>query len=809
MNRSFNSSEIIEYFSPFQPPNEFIGDKTKRLSILIRSILVDKQIPDLLLDLAIQSLLGLIIVNDNIIGIATPIRDKKGGSEPLNCLVAKNIALTQSENKEVLEFIDQYRKAILDTKVRLQFPEIFIIPSSKLEQTNRPNSMVSIHYDCSSTVAYKELALDLHEGLLNILPQYNWGNEEKNLDAYKAIRTGLKRVFSQIDFQEAIQMKNLINLSDKAASEDLVMSICKKIPKIQSENELIGRGTQNAYSWAFITTLIIKGKINRNLNERKNRLSERGAQQIEFDAEPPDETPIEIKERLKKIEKEERRAKSRGSCFDEIEKDFSATDSRNYISSDEIAVMENYLDWLSWNKCLHPNEVVEFLRIILFSQKNNEEKEMLIPLFLSMLFMGRTSKWLCEVRVGKKPDNSSNEKLEYPIYDKNQNAIYYSPVTFEDIPMFPKYRNDQYVKVSPYWCLPIPNELTDYWVEVSKDRIIDFPIFNFKKGRVKSVLKGISELINKKYPAMPLITEGRIRGSFTAMMVLIGNLDPTLVAIISDQRTLVPHATIFYNTIPLSFLTKKYQESMDSVCKFLNQTYPDIEFHPSKKSRTNRTELVMGSGYFPKMEELKECIRILARAEKNEKDFFQKHNLKTVLLLYCISLLCGLRVSEVCDLRIDQFDKYSVNASKAIRLLIIPEAKSSKYATASRLIPIPEILHELLDDLLSLSINQTSAFFIYDKYGKKKPITAKAIDDILLSLEDAHFPRFHSGRHLLHTYLVLHNMLFEATNSIFGHTREGEELFNPYIPGDIISFWDEYLFHANNLAIELGLKEIL
>ncbi|PKO03594.1 MAG: hypothetical protein CVU43_01725 [Chloroflexi bacterium HGW-Chloroflexi-5] len=809
MNRLFNSSEIIEYFSPFQPPKEFIGDKAKRLSSLIRNTLVGEQIPDLLIDLAIQSLLGLIIVHDNIIGIATPINNTEGSSEPLNCLVAKNIVLTQSENIEVIGFIDQYKKAILDSKIRQQFPEIFIIPSSKLDQTNRPNSMVSIHYDCSSTVAYKELALDLHEGLLNILPQYNWGSEEKNLDAYKAIRTGLKRVFSQIVSREAIQLKNLINLSDKVAAEDLVMSICEKIPKIQNSEELIGRGTQNAYSWAFITTLIIKGKINRNLNDRKNRLSERGAQQIEFDAEPPDETPIEIKERLVKIEKEERRAKSRGSCFDEIEKDFGATDSRNYISSDEMAVMENYIDWLSWNNCLHPNEVVEFLRIILFSQKNNKEKEMLVPLFLSMLFMGRTSKWLCEVRVGKKPDDSSNEKLEYPIYDKNQNAIYYSPVTFEDIPMFPKYRNEQYVKVSPYWCLPIPNQLIDYWVEVSKECSIGSPVFDFKNGRVKSVLKGITERINEKYPAMPLITETRIRGSFTAMMILICHLDPALVAVISDQRTLVPHATLFYNTIPLSFLDKKYQESIDSICKYLNNTYPDISFLPSIYSKIVKTELVMGSGYFPKVEELKDCIRILAIAKQNEKDFFQKHNLKTILLLYCMSLLCGLRISEVCDLRTDQFDKYSVKANRAIKLLIIPEAKSSKYATASRLIPIPEILHKLMDDLLSLSINQTMAFFIYDKYGKKKPITAKAIDDILLSLEDAHFPRFHSGRHLLHTYLVLHNMLFEATNSIFGHTREGEELFNPYIPGDIISFWEEYLFHANNLAIELGLKEVL
>lgn len=808
MIRLFNDFDgpQINAFKDFLPARSSPERQVESFANHLLGVLSAAQTDTNTWEIPLQDLISLLVVGGNLVGIAAPVRVNTALPTPLVCWAVTCILGGQQAAEEALPGFFQLTRILSDPEFRSRFPGIHSLPD-RIPEAQKPNPLVSIHYELAATPAYPSLAAALQQGLVRVLPEYGWLVNEKDILPYQALRTGLVRVFTSFNEEEACLLMNLLQGNKLEAAENMAREVASRIKPLRGKKKQLAEKTIESYVWGFGKIFLDPGDIQRREGYQRSQYAKQAEPISNEDDDPPDDTSREEKKRFRKQEEKERQEDGTGSIFDNLVEENEPGDERLRIALDERAVMQHYISGLEWST-LNINEIARVLEIIFQIRRNEKDAPDLRALYATLIFTGRELEWLLDVRLGNIQKDQIDSQVPHPIYDPEKNAIFYTPHSFSDIARPPRYRVESCIPVKYVWCLPLGSLLGSLWQVIAKRTKPGERILKVEKERVSEVLKLLTRSLQKSIPMMPPVTIGRLRSASKHLLVKTGEFDPVLAAIISDRRTLANHATMYYTMTPVSFLQREYNCAMQKVWEKLHWLYPDLPEVKFQEEESLPWDYNIGSAYQPKRDMLLAGLQTLARAAQEDDNLHALHNARTLLFIYLLSFLCGLRISEAALLRRDQFDSVEILPGKRIRLLHLPETRGNRYTTAERTIPIPEVLYAVLDALLKRSEGSTHAFSFCDDRGQTLEADAGRIRQ-LLDEYGVLFPRFHAGRHQLRTFLVQHHMPYAAINAILGHTRTGEELYNPYLPGDIRSIWLTYLQMADGLAEELCVKELI
>ena len=183
----------------------------------------------------------------------------------------------------------------------------------------------------------------------------------------------------------------------------------------------------------------------------------------------------------------------------------------------------------------------------------------------------------------------------------------------------------------------------------------------------------------------------------------------------------------------------------------------------------------------------------------------ERHNLRTLLALYGLAVGCGLRISEAGSLQCWQIDLDATWNGQPLPWIMLPDAKGNRFTTAARLVPIPDPPIPLLRSLLP-GDRQVPAF-TFRRGDRQQAVSPASIRQHLNRLE-LPFPRWHAGRHLLRTHLMLQGLEFDVINMVMGHQSAGREVFNPFTPDWTRRGYAAFRHSAARLLHSLGFPEM-
>ena len=211
--------------------------------------------------------------------------------------------------------------------------------------------------------------------------------------------------------------------------------------------------------------------------------------------------------------------------------------------------------------------------------------------------------------------------------------------------------------MSPVWVLPLPDPLLHWWRELAHRCAQGERALTLTADQVENALKSATNVLRAKVPNLPTLTQGRLRASYTALMEHTAQLDPLLAACISGQWRTSLRVPLFYTTLSLPLLADRYRAAVGRVWAMLHQTR-SVSQLPSAFALTPAAlpDLRIGSPYYPKLAVVRQAVQTLRDAVAQAVSDEGRHNAKTLLALYGLSLLTGLRISEAAGLRTVDFD---------------------------------------------------------------------------------------------------------------------------------------------------------
>jgi integrase len=298
----------------------------------------------------------------------------------------------------------------------------------------------------------------------------------------------------------------------------------------------------------------------------------------------------------------------------------------------------------------------------------------------------------------------------------------------------------------------------------------------------------------------PPLTEARMRNSFLAQIVEIGGLDLLLAGMVSGSWRFSLRTPLFYTTLSKRMLAQRYRQAVQNLWEQYRVYAPELAPWP-ETVKAEAPSGYQGSPYLPQQKVMKRVVETLQEMASQEPDLEVRHNAKTLLVLYGLSILCGLRISTAGRLQAGQFDIRATWQGQPMPWLVLDSTKGNRFTSAARIVPLPGILLPLLAELLP-DESSGNAFY-FNSNGERHPADRQSI---IAQLKTLHmpFPRWHAGRHLLRSHLMEREMAFDEINAILGHQSAGRELFNPYLPTDVFGCWSKYKTLAGDLADNLG-----
>lgn len=739
-------------------------------------------------------------------GLALPAPEQPA---PLVCSLAAQCA-RQANRLDVLPFLDTLGARLQSDALRQTFPELF--------QRPRPNANVlwSTHAQLASVQAYPLLAVDLQFGLIAALARTGWTWTVAAAKSMDAMITAALRIIPRLD-AEAIT--EALASYDPFACGRVIRQTAIDLTYLRHPNRPLPRATQLGYARDCCRLLNHPEWVSTEMGDAplgaSNGLARtqrhRGWQ---FDDDDPPETeaaPDRFRERyLEKIERQVRRQVTPGAGLDEFDADADLGVSGLLIYGEELAVLREYPHPLAWH-AVHPNDLAALVGMVFRDKapsgsfaitKLSMEKLMLRTALLTMCLTGRSLDWLLRVRIGDWPNSAEclPSRSMPPRYVPECDAIVYWPEAIPDLPTQPEQTADLFEPVSPVWVLPLPDPLIPWWHELANRCAKGECALALTTDQFENALKSATGVLREKTPNMPALTQGRLRAAYTALMEHDGRLDPLLAACISGQWRNSLRVPLFYTTLSLHLLGDRYRDAVRRVWVALCQLHPHLP-EAFRLTPAALPELRMGSPYYPKRVVVRQAVQTLYNAVVQAIQDEGRHNAKTLLALYGLSLLMGLRISEAASLRTMDFDLRAIWQGEAMPWVVLPETKGNRWTSAARIVPLPECLLPLLQKLLPDDLQAPA--FSFRTQGRLVSADKGEIRRQLAEL-DVPFPRWHAGRHLLRTFLLEQGMPFDATNAILGHQSAGRELFNPYLPGNPGVAWRAFRGLSDKLAQELG-----
>jgi hypothetical protein len=94
-------------------------------------------------------------------------------------------------------------------------------------------------------------------------------------------------------------------------------------------------------------------------------------------------------------------------------------------------------------------------------------------------------------------------------------------------------------------------------------------------------------------------------------------------------------------------------------------------------------------------------------------------------------------------------------------------------------------------------------FAVAGKRGTLVAVSEEKLSQLLKEFK-VDFPRYHCGRHLLRSFLLVNGMSYIRINAIMGHEFAGWDPYSKYSNFGLLNCWRKYLGLADKLATELG-----
>ncbi|MGH2520891.1 MAG: hypothetical protein ACRDH2_00170 [Anaerolineales bacterium] len=726
---------------------------------------------------------------------------------PLVCTLAAHFA-RQANRLDEVPFLDTLGLRLQNDVARQAFPELFQRPG--------PNANVlwGTHAQLASTPTYRLLAIDLQGGLIAALARTGWMWTAAAAKSMDAMITSALRIIPRLSAEVLAQA---LASHDPFACGKVIREAACDLTYLRHPDRLLPRATQLGYMRDCCRLLNHPEWVSTEmgdapLGEGNDTVRSHRGWGWQFDDDDPPETeaaPDRFRERhLEKLEREVRRQVSPGAALDEVDTDLGI--SGLLIYGEELAVLREYPHPLAWHAA-HPNDIAALVGMIFRDTapsgsfaitRLSTEKLLLRTALLTLCLTGRTLDWLLQVRVGDWPDPAACLPSMPPCYVPAYDAIVYWPEAIPELPTQPEQTADLFEPVSPVWVLPLPDPLLHWWRELAHRCAKGERALTLTADQVEDALKSATSVLREKTPNMPALTQGRLRAAHTALMERDGQLDPLLAACISGQWRTSLRVPLFYTTLSLPLLADRYRAAARRVWTVLRQTRSVPQLPDAfGGTPTALPELRVGSPYYPRLAVVRQAVQILRDAVAQAISNEDRHNAKTLLALYGLSLLMGLRISEAASLQTVDFDLRATWQREALPWVVLPETKGNRWTSAARIVPLPDCLLPLLRELLpddlqapALSFRTQGRLVAADKGEIRRRLAEVSVP----------FPRWHAGRHLLRTFLLEQGLPFDATNAILGHQSAGRELFNPYLPGDPGKAWRPFRLLSDRLAHELG-----
>jgi hypothetical protein len=791
------------------PPSTAWGALTAALAaFLVEMLLPTNQ--DWTTDLitVVRRVLLLLAPLDDVTGLALArgeiAFDEKHVGLALACELAGQFIETGDEISQ--EFLVSLSQALRSPSAAEKYPQLHLpAPGNK-------NPLIAFHNQMALFSTYPVFARALHEGLVDAWKVYGW--DLKKTGSLSSLITAARRILPELDKS---RVENLLASANEEELSEWIRSIAHSLMYANAASKPLPDETREQYFRDFCTLIGKEVWIgeDRKTGHGSGRRTRADWDNEDDDLPESDDAPDGLsEEQFKRIAAKVKKELHDDHPLDGDEDSDEQDPKRQFIYSDERAVMQEYLSKLAWH-CTHPAELAWLVaKLCGYSLDIHSETRTLL---LSVIFLGRSLEWLHSIRLGTKFETET--RLEHPIYLPQLDAICFPPELVKSYPVKPLRTSDLFLPVSRNWILPVPAILAQNWRTLGENKAEGKALFTEDSFTAKENLKGLTRLYQKDFPNAPAFTEGRLRKAFTVMMVETGlkdepksesetHLNEVLLAMVSGQWRNSLHVPLFYSTLPMKELAVRFRKCSTEMVIRLRKFDIGVSSIPSRFEFRPTPDFYQGSPYHPKMEVLQSLVHGLCIFISNQSTDEGRKNAVTLAALYGLSLFCGLRISEAASARAILFDLLATWNKEPFPLLTLPQTKGNRFTFSARIVPIPRPIVPLLSQSLPASCDsQTPAFQIFSD-GKHYQAST---DWIAKLRQQAGLPllRWHAARQNLNSGLFLTTRGIDTANAILGHQSAGREQFNPYLPDHLIETWKEYLDYADRSAIELGWQEVL
>lgn len=702
-------------------------------------------------------------------------------------------------------------QALQSEALQQQFPDLTKQP--------RPNEnfLFDLHWPLSTASAYDLLAPDLQLGAIATLHRTRWRRTRAINKSLDAMATAALRLIPKLD-REALQ--RALTSSDPPAITAVFREAAFQLEYEREPGKALPRSTQIGYlrdccrllghpEWVYAaTSTSVLGQGASTDHDRR-----RSAWQIDDDDPPEmDEAPDRFRERhWARVEEQVQLELAPGAGVQAVAAE-SARLSGLHLYAEALAVMREYAHPATWD-CAHPNDLARLIRLIYQSPRSARsvhipdlpsERLGLRTAMLSLLLTGRSARWLTQVRKGRWPDPTTATPEFAPTYVPEHDAIVYWPEAIADLPTHPERAADLYESVSPVWILPLPHVLAPWWREAAHRLAEGEPILGVSEAQVQRALSDATAIVHAGASHRPAITERRLRNAFHALMEHEADFDPLLAAYISGQWRPALRVPAFYTTVHMDGLAHQYRAAVHHLWEYWRQldpqlpNLPEVELSESPSAR-------MGSPYLPRLDILRSAVQALQMAVNQAQTPEETHNARTSLALYGLSVLCAFRVSEAGSCQNVDVDLDAEWNGMPMPWVILPECKGSRWTTAARIVPLPDLLVPLIRSVISDHASEYAFHYLAD--GHPIPATQDEIRR-QLAVCGVPFPRWHAGRHWVRTTALEHGVAFDQIGACLGHQSAGREMFSPFVPSEPARAWQAFRELSCRLARLLDWPEV-
>jgi hypothetical protein len=796
-----------------------IGEHTNQLANFMAERMV-RDTPSLNLNDTVQdnlSIFRLIVIQDNLRGIATPLPNMPKTSTACLYFVEK---MVNSKNSGVTPFLGKFQKILQDVHTLKEFPELKRPPALKrTELTLVVNPLLGMVFYLAKAPGFSVLFPDIYEVCVGLYSKFGWDTRSAKLDN---LECSMRRVIPNISLKLSVAIHNTIEHHGNPLDlRDAIWAEVESIPSVNGGD--LKRNTRIRYFSDFYVLFFHLKKIQPpdQSDERKGQSPARsspvgstrgkennGSQHGYPGGEDEENQAIEkYSEEYDKLSAAVAFELDPGDAIERIDRSTLKNDasSHTHMDLDARLAVEAQISQFD-QKCIPFVILLRIWDLMETKSASDQHVHFAVMNLLQPLF-GWPIDLIREITRRKKTSYAQSGTANYD----NETHILEIPIQLWDgYPSIPQHNPELYVQVQNRLSLGMPEPIANLLDILANQVEPGMSLFPKKKDVYLDAIKRLNIDKNVHRPkGMQVITEARLRSTFWPLLVGVGGLDPLIASFLSQHWITAAKTPAYYSTLSSPFISQEFSFALHKALNYLathNFTHLPARFLKKFTAPIPPTTYI-GSPFRPAPGVIEAAVDKLQSTINATSDEVAKHNFITVLVILAMDYLCGLRRNETFCLTKENYAEVFELAGLSCGFITLTDdiAKSCGFSFGGRLQPIPRKIAPALTKIVN---HGDGPLFRYQtEPGQYIPMTIDLFDSIIDSLGII-LPRYHDGRHWLHCNLqeidIDHQLGFFGINLIMGHQTTGQEAMGRFNDATWVNSWSIYLSLADQLADLIG-----